>query len=49
MAEHLTALAQQPLEAAELEAIIRRAEGNTYYARSCSPRPPAHRPAGRPG
>src|SRR6478672_659960 len=32
MAEHLTALAQQPLEAAELEAIIRRAEGNTYYA-----------------
>ena len=32
MAEHLTALAQYPLEAAELEAIIRRAEGNTYYA-----------------
>src|SRR5215510_8902627 len=32
MAEHLTALAQHPLEAAELEAIIRRAEGNTYYA-----------------
>ena len=32
MAEHLTALAQQPLEAADLEAIIRRAEGNTYYA-----------------
>src|SRR5262250_1702909 len=32
MAEHLTALAQQPVEAAELEAIIRRAEGNTYYA-----------------
>jgi DNA-binding CsgD family transcriptional regulator len=32
MAEHLTALAQYPLEAAALEAIIRRAEGNTYYA-----------------
>src|SRR5499425_2939509 len=32
MAEHLTALAQYPLEAAELEAIIRRVEGNTYYA-----------------
>ena len=32
MAEHLAALAQYPLEAAALEAIIRRAEGNTYYA-----------------
>jgi len=32
MAEHLTALAQGPLDAAALEAIIRRAEGNTYYA-----------------
>jgi DNA-binding CsgD family transcriptional regulator len=32
MAEHLTALAQGPVEAAELEAIIRRAEGNAYYA-----------------
>jgi len=32
MAEHLTALAQLPLEAAALEVIIRRAEGNTYYA-----------------
>jgi predicted ATPase len=32
MAEHLTALAQYPLEAAALEVIIRRAEGNTYYA-----------------
>src|SRR5690242_3284757 len=32
MAEHLTALTQYPLEAAALEAIIRRAEGNTYYA-----------------
>jgi len=32
MAEHLTALAQGPLEAASLQAIIRRAEGNAYYA-----------------
>src|SRR5215470_14557506 len=32
MAEHLTALAHGPLDAAALEAIIRRAEGNTYYA-----------------
>src|SRR5215831_16637407 len=32
MAEHLTALAQYPLDAAALEVIIRRAEGNTYYA-----------------
>ena len=32
MAEHLAALAQNPLEAAALEVIIRRAEGNTYYA-----------------
>src|SRR5262249_28565304 len=32
MAEHLTALAQYPLEAAALEVIIRRVEGNTYYA-----------------
>src|ERR671922_152803 len=32
MAEHLTALAQRPLDAAELQAIIRRAEGNAYYA-----------------
>jgi DNA-binding CsgD family transcriptional regulator len=32
MAEHLTALAQGPLDAAALELIIRRAEGNTYYA-----------------
>ena len=32
MAEHLAALAQYPLEAAALEVIIRRAEGNTYYA-----------------
>src|SRR6266568_2671798 len=32
MAEHLTALAQGPLDAAALEVIIRRAEGNTYYA-----------------
>ena len=29
MAEHLTALAQYPLDAAALEVIIRRAEGNT--------------------
>jgi DNA-binding NarL/FixJ family response regulator len=32
MAEHLTALAEYPLEAASLETIIRRAEGNAYYA-----------------
>jgi DNA-binding CsgD family transcriptional regulator len=32
MAEHLTALAAGPLEAASLETIIRRAEGNAYYA-----------------
>jgi DNA-binding CsgD family transcriptional regulator len=32
MAEHLAALAEHPLEAAALEVIIRRAEGNTYYA-----------------
>jgi len=32
MAEHLTALAQHPLDAAALQVIIRRAEGNTYYA-----------------
>jgi predicted ATPase len=32
MAEHLAALAQHPLEAAALQVIIRRAEGNTYYA-----------------
>ena len=32
MAEHLTALARTPLEAASLETIIRRAEGNAYYA-----------------
>jgi DNA-binding CsgD family transcriptional regulator len=32
MAEHLTALASGPLEAASLETIIRRAEGNAYYA-----------------
>ena len=32
MAEHLAALAQGPLEAASLETIIRRAEGNAYYA-----------------
>ena len=32
MAEHLTALAARPLEAASLETIIRRAEGNAYYA-----------------
>ena len=32
MAEHLTALAAVPLEAASLETIIRRAEGNAYYA-----------------
>ncbi|MEP7022820.1 MAG: AAA family ATPase [Actinomycetota bacterium] len=31
MAEHLTALAGGGLEAAELDAIIRRAEGNAYY------------------
>src|ERR1700722_2798033 len=30
--EHLTALAQGPVDAAELETIIRRAEGNAYYA-----------------
>ena len=32
IAEHLTALAPAPLEAASLETIIRRAEGNAYYA-----------------
>src|SRR6516165_188710 len=32
MAEHLTALSAGPLEAASLETIIRRAEGNAYYA-----------------
>jgi DNA-binding CsgD family transcriptional regulator/tetratricopeptide (TPR) repeat protein len=32
MAEHLSALADGPLDAAALEAIIRRAEGNAYYA-----------------
>jgi DNA-binding NarL/FixJ family response regulator len=32
MAEHLTALARQPLRAAALGQIIRRAEGNAYYA-----------------
>ncbi len=32
MAEHLTALAEGPLEAASLETIIQRAEGNAYYA-----------------
>src|SRR5215472_15038885 len=32
MAEHLTALAAGPLEAASLETIIRRAEGYAYYA-----------------
>jgi DNA-binding CsgD family transcriptional regulator len=32
LAQHLTALAMHPLDAAALEVIIRRAEGNTYYA-----------------
>jgi DNA-binding CsgD family transcriptional regulator len=32
IAEHLGALAQYPLEVAALELIIRRAEGNAYYA-----------------
>jgi DNA-binding CsgD family transcriptional regulator len=32
MAEHLTALSPGPLEAASLEKIIHRAEGNAYYA-----------------
>jgi DNA-binding CsgD family transcriptional regulator len=32
MAEHLNAIAQRPLEAVVLETIIRRAEGNAYYA-----------------
>lgn len=32
MAEHLRALSVRPLTAAELEGIIRRAEGNPYYA-----------------
>ena len=47
MAEHLTALAQGALDAATLEAIIRRAEGNTYYAEellaasACGPDLPA--------
>jgi DNA-binding CsgD family transcriptional regulator len=32
MAEHLTALAGQPLDAAMLDSLITRAEGNAYYA-----------------
>jgi DNA-binding CsgD family transcriptional regulator len=32
MAEHLASLAEHPLQATDLERIIRRAEGNTYYA-----------------
>jgi DNA-binding CsgD family transcriptional regulator len=32
MAEHLTSLSGQPLDAAVLDSLITRAEGNTYYA-----------------
>jgi DNA-binding CsgD family transcriptional regulator len=32
MAEHLTAISTEPLDAAELSSLIARAEGNAYYA-----------------
>ena len=49
MAEHLTSITSEPLDAAELGNLITRAEGNAYYAEELLASGVAHGGAARPG